>query len=816
MQTLIQDLRYSLRILKKNLGFTLIVIATLALGIGANTAIFSVINAVLLRALPFEAPERIVAVGATKVTDRAELDTLSYPDFADYQAQSDAFERMAHYYTRGFLMAGDGGAVRFRGAVVGSDLFPLLGVKPLLGRTFLPNEDKAGGGRAVVLSYTAWQNRFKGNSQVVGQAAPINGQSYTIVGVMPQGFQFPIQAEPIEVWANYSGDTEIPAAAPVSTQRGNHHLNAIGRLKPGVTLAQAETQLISIAARLEKQYPNDNHDFSAKVAPLLGQLTQGVSASLWVMLAAVGCVLLIACANVANLLLARATNRRREIAVRTALGAGRWRVIRQLLTESLLLSLLGGAAGILVASFGTEALIAITPEAIPRMTEASFDGRVLLFTLGSATLTGILMGLVPAWQATKFDVQSVLKDGGRNASGARATMRHALVVAEVAIAVVLLVSAGLLLNSFARLLRVNPGFNPNQILTMRVGLPDGIYAKSEDIAGFHDRFLTGLEGLPGVTAYSTVTPLPLSNGNIGVGFSVAGRANDTGREFPYETRLGLVGSGYFQLLGTAIRQGREFAARDGLKAPQVVLVNETFVRKFFPHENPIGKRINPSIQADDGPLLMREIIGVVADIKSKNLSEGAEPEVYLHLAQCPAFGSFTVMLRTQQDAQNLTKLIRDKLNQLDRNVSLGQIRTFDSYLSDAVAQPRFNSLLLGIFAGVALLLTALGLYGVVSYSVMQRTQEIGIRMALGAQTRDVLRLVLGQGLKLVLMGAGIGLVGAFAAAQMLKSLLFGVSATDPLTFAAIVGFLMVVALLACWIPARRATKVDPMIALRCE
>ncbi len=816
MQTLIQDLRYSLRILKKNPGFTLIVIATLALGIGANTAIFSVINAVLLRALPFEAPERIVAIGSTKTTDRTELNALSYPDFADFQAQSDAFERMAHYYPRGFLMANESGAVRFRGAIAGADLFPILGVKPLLGRTFLPNEDKAGGGRVVVLSYNAWQNRFKGEAKIVGQAATINGQSYTVVGVMPQGFQFPIQAEPIEVWVNYSADTEIPAGVPVSTQRGNHHLSAIGRLMPGVTVVQAETQLVSIAAQLEKQFPSDNHEFSAKVTPLLDQLTQGISASLWVMFAAVGCVLLIACANVANLLLARATNRRREIALRTALGAGRWRIIRQLLTESLLLSLLGGGAGILVASFGTEALIAITPEAIPRMTEASFDGRVLLFTLLSATFTGLLMGLVPALQATSVDVQSVLKDGGRNASGARATMRNVLVVAEVAIAVVLLVGAGLLLNSFARLLRVNPGFNPNQILTMRVGLPDGIYAKPEDIAGFHNRFLTGLEGLPGVTAYSTVTPLPMSNGNIGVGFSVEGRANDTGREFPYDTRLGLVGSRYFQLLGTAIRQGREFDVRDGLKAPQVVLVNETFVRKFFPNENPIGKRINPSIQADDGPLPMREIIGVVADIKSKTLSEVPEPEVYLHMAQCPAFGSFTVLLRTQQDAQSMTKLIRDKINQLDRNVSLGQIRPFDSYLSEVVAQPRFNSLLLGIFAGVALLLTALGLYGVVSYSVLQRTQEIGIRMALGAQTRDVLKLVLGQGMRLVLIGAGIGLAGAFAAARLLNSLLYGVTATDPLTFAAVVGFLLIVALLACWIPARRATRVDPMIALRCE
>jgi len=815
MGTLWQDVRYGLRMLLKSPGFTLAAVASLALGIGANTAVFSVVNAVLLRALPFASPERLVAIGSTRTTDRSVFGTLSYPDFIDLRTQSQAFERLAAYRTRGLTMIDEGGAVRLRGAIAGAELFPLLGVSPLYGRTFTPDEDRPGGGRAVILSHSFWQNRFSADPQVVGRTVPVNGESYIIVGVMPPGFQFPIEAEPVEMWANFARDTEDTGTQAISVQRGNHYLNAVGQLKPGVTAAQAEIQLVSIAGQLEQQYPNDNHGSSVRVTPMLERLTGEISRSLWVIFAAVGLVLLIACANVASLLLARALNRRREIAVRMALGASRRRVIRQLLTESILLALLGGGAGVLLASFGTDALIAITPEGIPRMREASLDGRVLFFTLAIATLTGVVMGIVPAWQTSQLDLQSALKEGGRNLTGARAVLRSALVVAQIAIAVVLLVGAGLLIQSFARLLRVNPGFDAEHLLTLRVGLSDGVYAKPDQVAAFHERLLADLATVPGVSAYSTVHPLPMT-GNIKVGFNIEDHPDRSGRDYPNETRLFLVGADYFRTLGIALRQGREYTARDGLHSTQVAIINEAFARRFFPDRNPLGQRINPTMSADNRPLPMREIIGVVADARSRNLREAPEPEVYLHLPQVPATGSFTLLLRTRSEAQSLTGFVREVVAKQDRNVPLSQVRTFEYYLSETLAQPRFNSLLLSVFAGVALLLTVIGLYGVVAYSVSQRTQEIGIRLALGARPWDVLKLVVGQGITLTLIGVVLGSVAAMALTRLMKSLLFGVSATDPVTFAAIALLLAGVALLACYIPARRAMKVDPMVALRYE
>jgi putative ABC transport system permease protein len=818
MGKLIQDLRYGWRMFIRYRVVSAIAVATLALGIGANTAIFSIVNAALLRPLPFASPDRLVAIGSTQTDDKTRFGTLSYPDFADFKAQQSEFERMAAYYTRNVTLQSGAGAVRLKGAVVSADLFPLLGVNPILGRAFRPEEDKAGGGRVIVLGHSLWLDRFSADPGVVGRALSLNGASYTVVGVAPKSFQFPIQSEPVELWINQAIDAETPSDAPDTSQRGNHHINAVGRLKSGVNVQQAEARLVAVAASLEKQYPNDNNGFSVRVRPLIEDMTGDIRDSLLVVFAAVGCLLLIACANVANILLARAAHRRREVALRAALGASRWRVVRQMLTESLLLALLGGAAGLMLAGFATDALIALNPTNIPRIAESHLDGRALLFTFMISTLTGVIMGLIPALQSSKLDLNSVLKNGARGASGPslRFSVRGALVVAEVAIAVTLLVGAGLLIQSFARLIHVNPGFNTNHLLTLRIGFPDGLYTRPEQIAGFHDRLVTGLESLPGVSAYSTVNPTPLSGSNYEIGFSVEGRPNPSGLRYPYDSRLVFVGSDYFRMLGIPLRQGREYSPRDNQQSTQVVIVNEAFAKRHFPGENPIGKRIDPSIGMGDGSPPMREIIGVVADARFRWLGAEPEPEVYLHIPQVPAVGSLMLMLRTQADPMSLAASVRQEIMKLDPNLPIFDIKPFEEYISDSVAQPRFNSALLGVFAGVALLLTAIGLYGVIAYSVAQRTQEIGIRMALGARPGDALRLIIGQGMALALIGVALGLGGAFAATRLIRGLLFDIGPTDPLTFASVAALITLIALLACYIPARRATKVDPMIALRHE
>jgi putative ABC transport system permease protein len=813
MEKLVQDIRYGFRTIMKQPVFTGIAVLALALGIGANTAIFSVINAVLLRPLPFARPDRLMMVYNT--TDKEDQNSVTYPDFNDWRAGQQSFEQLAGYSSRDFTLTGAGEPARFRGLMATHELFPILNVQPKIGRFFLPEEDKPGA-RAVILSHRMWQQYFASDPNIRETPITINGQSYTVVGVMPAGFAFPIQNDPpIDLWTTTALLQE--GRAPLTVQRGNHALDVVGRLKDGVTQEQAQAEMTNIAANLATQYPDTNAEFGVRVASLQKDMVKDVRSALWILFGAVGCVLLIACANVANLLLAKATTRQKEIAIRTSLGANRLRIIRQLLTESLLLSLGGGLLGLLLAMWGTDLLVALVPKGLPVIGEIGLDASVLAFTLLISVATGIFFGLAPALQVSKTDLTQTLKEGGRaaNESAHRNRVRSILVVAEVAIALMMLVGAGLLINSFYRLQQVKPGFESTNVLSFRISLPDSRYAQPQQITDFFKQLSSRIQALPGVKDVAYTTALPFSGQRGGVGFSIEGEPRTSDRPFPYDTNYRTVSPGYFRTLGIQVMEGRDFDERDTPQATPVVIINEVLAKRFFPNQNPIGRRINPSFATDSRGILMREIVGVVSRVKHNSLNEEAEPEVYIAHAQNPR-PSPTFAIRTTTDPALLVAAIRGEVQALDKDLPMYNVRTLEQYLSSSVAQPRFNTLLLGIFAAVALLLTIVGLYGVMSYSVTQRIHEIGIRTALGAQPKDVLKLILKQGMGLTLMGVGIGLAGAFALTRFAETLLFNVTPTDPLTFVAVSALLIVVALVACFVPARRAAKVDPMIALRYE
>ena len=814
------DLLFAFRQLRKSPGFTFVAILTLALGIGANTAIFSVVNAVLLKPLPYPQPEQLVAIGAadTREVRTGTPDSLSIPDFADFRAQNHSFTAMAIYHAKSFALAGAGEAQSLSGQVVSGEFFEVLGVKPVLGRAFTRAEEVAGGGPdglTVVLSHEFWQKQFRGDTGVIGHVMMLDGQPHTVVGVMPPHFQFPIQTEPLEIYTTIAADaSSSDGGKPNTEQRGNHSYEGIGRVKPGVSHEQARSDLRAIAAALEKQYPDTNTYFGVAVLPLREELVGDVSGALYVLFGAVVCVLLIASANVANLLLARATVRAKEIALRSALGAGRGRIIRQLLTESVLLSAIGGALGLMFAAWGTDVLIRLVPQNIPRAAEIRLDPLVLAFTFGVALATGVLFGLAPALHASRLDLRESLNESGRTTGGsARHTLRSSLVIAEVALALILLTGAGLLLQSFNRLSRVNPGFRTERLLTGSVNLPDAAYPKPENIANFYAELLPRLRGLPGVQSVGTIFPLPLSSSNVTTSFDVEERPLPKGQQADSPMRVASVD--YFTTMGIPLVRGRLFTEEDQLASKQVMIVNQAFADKFFPGADPIGKRIAPGFTVGPGEeTVMREIVGIVANVKHKSLRADFTPEMYVPSAQLPIGIAFLVVRTSTSAPAALTSAVRAELARADAAIPLTRVRVFDEYVTRSLARPRFNATLLAIFAGVALVLTAIGIYGVMAYSVAQRRQEIGIRMALGAQRSHVLRLIVGGGMKLALIGVAIGLAAAFGLTRLLETLLYGVKPFDAATLGSVALLLAVIAFLACWIPARRASGLNPLVALR--
>jgi predicted permease len=811
MGTFLQDLRYGFRMLVKRPGFTVIAVLALALGIGANTAIFSVVNAVLLRPLPYKDPQRIVAVWETNPQLGAEMrnrNEVAMGNFLDWRAQNRTFERMGALFYANANLTGTGEPERLQSVVVTTDLFDVLGVQPALGRSFRPEEETVASPRVVVLSHGLWQRRFGSDPSVVGRNLTINGNQVTVVGVMPQGFQlqFPTSMQ-VEMW--------LPMRIDPATQadRKAHYLYVLARLKEGLTLEQSQAGMTSIAGQLQQQFPDTNAGKSANVVSLHKQLVGNVQPYLYVLFAAVGFVLLIACANVANLLLARVAARHKEVAIRIALGASRWRLVRQLLTESILLASAGGLLGLLLAYWGIDLLVALTPGDVPRLNEIGLHAPVFIWTLLVSILTGVLFGLAPALQASKPDLNESLKESGRTSAGLeRSRLRNLLVVSEVALALVLLICAGLMIKSFMRLQQVSPGFEPKNLLTMNISLPRQKYPEAQQANGFYNQLFERVRAVPGVEAVGGIDPLPLSDSNGTTGFVVEGGPMLALADRP-EVGERSVTPDYFQTMRIPVLKGRAFTAQDRENTPRAMIVNEALARRYWPNEEVLGKRLG--FEDDASKQVWWEIVGVVGNVKHERLDAEAKPEVFFPYEQSPR-NFMSLVVRTTSDPSRMIAGVRDQVLAIDKDQPVFDIKTMEQRLSKTVAQSRFIMLLLGVFSALALILAAVGIYGVMAYVVSLRTHEIGIRMALGAQGRDVLRMVVRQGMTLVLIGVAIGLVAAFALTRLMSSLLYGVTATDPLTFITVALVLGMVALLAIFIPARRATRVDPMEALRYE
>ena len=809
MESLLQDVRYSIRALIAKPGFAAVAVITLALGIGANTAIFSVVNSVLIRQLPYDEADRIMSIGPVFQDKGQGPGYNSYPNFADWRDQNRTIDQMAAYRSRGVVLTGGGEAERISGARVSSNFFSTLRVQPLLGRTFTADEEKPGSPHTVVLSYELWQRRAGGDPRILEQPVTLDGRSYAVIGVLPEGFEFPLLGK-TDVWTSVSLDGQS------LQERGAQMYGVIGRLKPDVAREQAQADILTIVGQLAAQYPEQNKEIPVAVVGLQEQLVEAVRPALLILLGAVGFVLLIACANVANLLLVRASLREKEIAIRAALGASRARLVRQLLTESLLLAVAGAAVGLLLAMWGIDLLVAAGPDNIPRLDEIRIDGHALLFTICVTMLTGLTFGLAPALEASKLDLNQSLKEGARSssASASRGRLRKALVVAEVALALVLLVGAGLLIKSFYRLQQVDPGFNPEGVLTLKVSLPAARYSEDDRITAFYDEALNRIKELPGVESAASVSFSPLSNTTFYLGFTAEGWPPRNPSELP-SAQFRMASPDYFAVMQIPINRGRGFTEEDRKQSSPVAVINAEMAQRHFAGEDPVGKRLSLRVALGEGEPAWREIVGVVGDVKHFGLDAEVRPEIYVPYAQQPT-SAMTMVVRAAVDPAGLTGAVRDEIKAIDKDLPVHSVATLESYVDRSVARRRFSTVLLMAFGVIALALAAIGVYGVMSYTVAERTREIGIRVALGAGRRDILKLVVGQASVLLIAGLAAGLAGAFALTRVMEELLFGVSATDTVIFLTVPVALAAIALFASYIPALRATKVDPMIALRYE